>query len=259
MNIYIRNDLNMRKGKIASQSAHAYMKILREYFINLHGEYLIIKDEKYRTLINSFNPFDNENFEKYVSNIKIIPVKSETELNELTLNKNNLAKIIDSGFTEFNGIKTLTCIGELDIAFKNNFHNNLFKNDLNTNNTIKQVLIVNSDLKQNKFELAPYAAFAYISAILAYYNTEEINYINEEIKINLKKDENKDLISYLFGNFKKITLKANTNEIEELKNILKDNKITKYNELKSEKHHSICFSPNNNDFFEKYTSHFKLY
>lgn len=254
INIFVRNDLNMRKGKIASQAAHAYMSIIKNFFFNLSCDHIIIKENNYKFFTEQYNSFDYLNFENYVKNIKINKVDSEEEaINHSLLSPFNV-RIIDSGLTEFNGNPTLTTTANITLN-----HNFQFKNDLRLKDCKdnKQVLIVNSDIKQDKFELAPYAAYAFLSAIIQLYNIEEINYINQEIRINIK--QNPILKDYLFGKFKKITLKANSEEIFQLKELLEKEKVKDFIELKSDNHHSLCFNVKDNDFFNKYTSHLKLY
>lgn len=103
MVIVIRKDLNMRKGKMAAQAAHAAMK------------FLIDRSESERSdeLHVTLSPVEvdwlfNAAFAKIV-----VGVDSEEELRDLIL-KARLADvevnpITDSGRTEFNGVPTMTC------------------------------------------------------------------------------------------------------------------------------------------------------
>lgn len=90
--IVIRKDLNMRKGKMIAQGAHA-------------------------SLAATLQNLDHPNVKKWLSGsfTKIaVGVDSETELMniyEKALNANLIAAIItDAGRTEFNGVPTKTCI-----------------------------------------------------------------------------------------------------------------------------------------------------
>lgn len=115
--IIIRKDLNMRKGKMAAQAAHASMKVL----LDLMTEY---KDYKYRgkkqeiydkglklSLTNKPEIEDwlNGSFTKVC-----VSVNSEEELIDIyqqALNKKLPCSIItDAGLTEFNGVPTLTAV-----------------------------------------------------------------------------------------------------------------------------------------------------
>lgn len=90
--IVMRTDLNMRKGKMVAQGAHASMAA---------------------TLDNLSHPYVQQwlggNFTKIV-----VGIGSEQELLDLwqrAIEKSMIAsKITDNGATEFKGVKTLTCI-----------------------------------------------------------------------------------------------------------------------------------------------------
>lgn len=97
--IVIRKDLNMRKGKMCAQAAHASMSFLTRN-INGGGN-IILSYEQLEWL--------EESFKKVV-----VSVNSEEEL--LTLHVAALQAgltshlVTDSGATEFAGIPTHTCI-----------------------------------------------------------------------------------------------------------------------------------------------------
>jgi PTH2 family peptidyl-tRNA hydrolase len=110
--IVIRADLNMRKGKIASQAAHASMGIFFKALIPSHTFH---REEKYIDhweLPNDkyFEDFINGRFKKIV-----VYVNSEEEL--LAIHKQAFDKQIhcslikDAGLTEFGGIPTYTAVG----------------------------------------------------------------------------------------------------------------------------------------------------
>lgn len=107
--IVIRKDLNMRKGKIAAQSAHASLKVILDM---MSKEILLNTMQKWSLLISERDPiYDwlNGRFTKVV-----LYVNSEDELRDLynkAVEKGlPAAFIVDSGFTEFHGNKTATCI-----------------------------------------------------------------------------------------------------------------------------------------------------
>lgn len=114
--IIIRKDLNMRKGKMCSQSAHASMACI----LNLMQK---------ANISNS----DNHNFQEYISySLKFhkdsildnwingiftkicVSVNSEQELEDLYNKAKELGLpcsiITDSGLTEFNGVPTKTAV-----------------------------------------------------------------------------------------------------------------------------------------------------
>lgn len=100
--IVVRKDLNMRKGKIAAQVAHASMKFL---FDNNEAK---AYDEIFVKLTESEQLWASGSFAKIV-----VGVESEDELRDLILkaqlNNVEVHSIIDSGRTEFHGEPTLTC------------------------------------------------------------------------------------------------------------------------------------------------------
>jgi peptidyl-tRNA hydrolase, PTH2 family len=97
--IVVRKDLNMRKGKMAAQAAHAAMAFLRHKI--LEGSVVI-----------GLNPVEYAWLEGNQAKI-VVGCNSEAELTEL-IESGKMAglmvhPIIDSGKTEFAGVPTLTC------------------------------------------------------------------------------------------------------------------------------------------------------
>lgn len=109
--IVIRTDLNMRKGKMCAQAAHASLSIFTQMMVcNTFGE----KDE---LLQYSFHvPVEGE-IENWLNNsFKKIVVGIDSEKGLLDLysqaREADLPCVIitDSGLTEFNNVPTTTCI-----------------------------------------------------------------------------------------------------------------------------------------------------
>jgi len=108
--IVVRRDLNMRKGKIAAQVAHASIKVILEMMSKkpmLHGTM-----EKWSLLLTKNTPLHewlNNNFTKVV-----VYVHSLEQLLTLRDNAESIgiptALMVDSGFTEFHGEKTVTAL-----------------------------------------------------------------------------------------------------------------------------------------------------
>lgn len=100
--IVVRKDLNMRKGKIAAQVAHASMKFLVDNNEAERGDEVIIKltPEEAMWLTGSFAKV-------------VVGVESEDQLRDLIFQAEladiEVHPIIDSGRTEFHGVPTLTC------------------------------------------------------------------------------------------------------------------------------------------------------
>jgi PTH2 family peptidyl-tRNA hydrolase len=101
--IVVRSDLNMRKGKIAAQVAHASMKFLIDNNESVRGDEIVTKltpAEAEWLLSGSFTKI-------------VVGCDSEDALRDLMFQAELLDvevhEIIDSGRTEFNGVPTLTC------------------------------------------------------------------------------------------------------------------------------------------------------
>ncbi len=111
--IVVREDLNMSRGKIGSQIAHASMKVMADAMTKSYDE-----DGNFIGMILTFG--DNANDEElkdWLTNsfTKIVVyVNSEEKLMNLyhKVQEAGLrtALIIDNGTTEFNGERTKTCI-----------------------------------------------------------------------------------------------------------------------------------------------------
>lgn len=102
--IVMRKDLNMRKGKMAAQSAHASMAIFTK---NARIE---------AKNLEMFIPITEDMFEWFRGSFKkiVVGVNSEEELMEIYnrayVNLLPVSLITDSGLTEFNGVPTKTCV-----------------------------------------------------------------------------------------------------------------------------------------------------
>lgn len=100
--IVVRKDLNMRKGKIAAQCAHAAMLFL------LNGDESDHADTLHIPLSTDEAVWVRGFFTKIV-----VSVDSEQKLRDLILRAKLLGieahAVVDNGKTEFNGVPTLTC------------------------------------------------------------------------------------------------------------------------------------------------------
>lgn len=106
--IAVRKDLNMRKGKIAAQVAHASMKV---FFDKMKIEE--IKEGEYTAHIVGIDKAIKFWMTGAFTKI-VVGVESGEEIYELAKRASELniphAVIIDSGFTEFHRNRTTTCI-----------------------------------------------------------------------------------------------------------------------------------------------------
>ena len=111
--IIVRKDLNMRKGKIASQASHSSMlsllSLMRKiYGVDNHGNETILLQTEY-----SKDSVLGEWLEGSFTKI-CLGCDSEEELLALYKHAEDLGLpvvlVTDNGLTEFNGVKTNTCI-----------------------------------------------------------------------------------------------------------------------------------------------------
>jgi PTH2 family peptidyl-tRNA hydrolase len=105
--IVVRKDLNMRKGKIAAQVAHASMKFLLD-----GASIAMFNGSAGSTLSRNMTHVQTDWVQGLFTKV-VVSCDSEDELRELILRAKMswivAHPIIDSGLTEFHGIPTLTC------------------------------------------------------------------------------------------------------------------------------------------------------
>lgn len=100
--IVVRKDLNMRKGKMCAQVAHASMKFLTDNNEAERGDEMVVK----------LSPVEAEWLTGSFTKV-VVSVDSQDALEDLMLRAQlegvECHHIIDAGKTEFNGVPTLTC------------------------------------------------------------------------------------------------------------------------------------------------------
>ncbi len=97
LTLFMRDDLNMRKGKMAAQASHAAMRRVLD-LCELKPDALSISPEHYALL----RQFANK------PEVEVVLVGSEAELLE-ALAADPQSLIVDHGHTEFHGVHTPTC------------------------------------------------------------------------------------------------------------------------------------------------------
>lgn len=115
--IVVRKDLNMRKGKTAAQVAHAAMKVFFNRMEITNGEVFtsngMYKQPAWKATIKPIDADMKEWMEGSFTKV-VLGVNSEQEVYDLAKEAESanlpFAVIVDSGFTEFHGNKTTTCI-----------------------------------------------------------------------------------------------------------------------------------------------------
>lgn len=108
--IVVRKDLNMRKGKMMAQAAHASQLAVFSFarvFNDSEISFYLLNWEGQQT---AFGKWMTKNFKKIV-----VGVNSEQELLDIyeqAKSKNIACGLVqDSGLTEFKGVKTYTAVG----------------------------------------------------------------------------------------------------------------------------------------------------
>jgi peptidyl-tRNA hydrolase, PTH2 family len=100
--IILRKDLNMRKGKMVAQGAHASMAAILNYGTKDKEKFTLVLDEK-------IEPWINGRFKKIC-----VSINSEEELLDIHRQAQEAglisALIKDSGLTEFGGVPTYTAV-----------------------------------------------------------------------------------------------------------------------------------------------------
>lgn len=110
--IVIRKDLNMRKGKIAAQVAHAAMKVFFDKMQIIESAD-VFTSRCPMAIISHLTPSMIHWMQGAFTKV-VVSVNSEEEIYELARRATDLniphAVIIDNGLTEFRGNKTTTAI-----------------------------------------------------------------------------------------------------------------------------------------------------
>ena len=125
--IVIRKDLNMRKGKMCAQAAHASLGALLKFFTKKRNEIKQVPFSEIEegTFLTEYSvEFGDKSVLDDWLNGKFtkicVSVNSEEELLEIKNKLDNFASegtiipyalITDAGLTEFHGVPTNTCIG----------------------------------------------------------------------------------------------------------------------------------------------------
>lgn len=195
LNIYIRKELNMRKGKMGAQTAHAAMKLFLE-IMEHKGNSFILKSPQLVELklwVDQGMP------------VKIFFVNGEAGIDEQLKMENPFSKIIDRGLTEFAGVHTLTCAAQG--IFETAIQHEVIVPEASEIKA-KQHLIFTKEKELSKETTCILAARA---AILTLYNQMVVNSNNTEEMVLLL-EPNTPMHSWLSGAFAKIGLGVKTKE-----------------------------------------------
>ncbi len=113
MVIVIRKDLNMRKGKSCSQAAHASMKVFFDRMKKVDSDPFAFESNGKELYEADFTPEMLAWMAGAFTRVTI-SVNSEAELDSIYEQAKAAgipcSMIVDSGFTEFHGVPTKTCV-----------------------------------------------------------------------------------------------------------------------------------------------------
>lgn len=224
LKIYIRNDLKMRKGKMAAQSAHSAMKLLFDVMIK--------KDNKMILPLNEV-----KELKSFIEcpKIEIIMSKDLEELEGQVNKEKPHSFIIDNGRTEFNGVQTLTCAAEG--IFKTSVLKEInVPNTYGTEIKAKQIFIYNKDYPLSKIKACEQAVLSCMLMIFSKLKVAE-DYMYYDLS---EKNSFTDWITNAFG---KIALSTeNTESILDIEKQLIAQKI-KYEKIISDNNICLCIEP----------------
>lgn len=239
LNIYIRKDLNMRKGKMAAQSAHAAMKLLIECMIPHENKLILNKLHESQLLDFLKNPHVNINY-----------VENEAELKNSINNVIPSSIIVDNGRTEFHGVPTATCAASG--IFKNSEINEIYvPQTYGTDIKAKQIFVYSKEnplSKENAVKLSTVSCLNIIYKLLT--NNKDFKYIDLSV--------NNELSAWLTGAFGKIAVSVKKDEdLEILKNNLIENNIKVF-EYSHENNKCLVIEPKYPENIDVFTKHLSL-
>lgn len=240
LTIYIRNDLKMRKGKMAAQAAHSAMKLFFEAMHRFSNK-MLLSDKQ----LDEFNMFLLEPV------IDIVMVKDETELHSILDKSQPFSIITDSGRTEFHGVPTITCAAQgifspcelIELEVKHNYSSDI---------KAKQLFIFNKDVAISK-DIA--CKQAVLSCLKQLYSMMAISVSGERYFDITQKTP---VIEWIMSAFAKIALSTKTvDELLEIKEKLIKEKFVVEHIIDSG-NHCLCVSPQHPDVIDPFTRHLSL-
>lgn len=239
LKIYLRDDLKMRKGKMAAQSAHAAMKLLFEVMKKTNDRMTL--ENKELILIESF-------LKEPV--VEIIMINSEEELNLMIDKSKPYSIVIDNGRTEFNGVKTVTC-GAQGIFEMSEATEMVVPYNVGSDIKSKQVFVFNKDIPLSKINACKLAVISCINNIYSKIITDG----NTKYYDLIVKSEFNDWILNAFG---KICLSTeNMNSFNSLLLKLEEKEI-KYNKYNFGGNYCLCIEPKYPENIDYITGELKL-
>lgn len=240
LTIFVRKDLNMRKGKMAAQSAHAAMKLFLEV-MSFSNNKLVLGEK------------ENAAFSAFLASptVEIKMIKDEAEFDNAADSSKPYAVIVDNGRTEFHGVPTKTCAAQ-GIFSEAVQHELYVPQTYGEGIKAKELFVFSKEIPLPK-EVA--CELAVVSCLKMLY--EQMT-VNEQGLRQIDLNQESPLSSWISGAFGKIAVSTKLNsELDSLQESLEEQgfKTLSY-EVKGNK----CFviAPQYPHVIDEYTRHLSL-
>lgn len=240
LKIFVRNDLKMRKGKMAAQSGHAAMKLFFE---------AMVKSSTRMTLLAK----QNAEFLEFFNNpiVEIVMVKDEADLYAILAPLAPVSVIVDNGRTEFHGIPTTTCAAHgifspCDLTVMN------VPQTYGTEIKSKQIFVYNKDKPLSKEKACQQAVISCLKLLYKQMLDDENG--NKYFDITQKNA----LTDWIMNAFAKIALSTKTmDELNEIERQLTSAGFV-VERLVDDGNDCLCVSPQYPDDIDPFTRHLSL-
>lgn len=241
LTIYVRNDLKMRKGKMAAQSAHAAMKLFFESMLKTTISMILQAQQR-------------EEFIEFLSKpvVNIVMVKDEAEMNDVLDKTQPFSIIVDNGRTEFHGVPTTTCAAQ-GIFTPCNITEMNVPQTYGTEIKSKQIFIFNKDVplsKEKACQQAVLSCLKLLYSMMIHEHNKNISYFDISTK--------NALTDWIMNAFAKIALSTKT--LDEL--IILEQELVAagfvVEHLDNDGNHCLCVSPQYPQDVDVITRHLSL-
>lgn len=240
LKIFVRNDLKMRKGKMAAQSGHAAMKLFFE---------AMVKSPTRMTLLAKQNAEFLEFFNNPV--VEIVMVKDEADLHTILEPLAPVSVIVDNGRTEFHGVPTTTCAAHgifspCDLTVMN------VPQTYGTEIKSKQIFVFNKDKPLSKEKSCQQAVISCLKLLYKQMLDDENG--NKYFDITQKNA----LTDWIVNAFAKIALSTKT--MDELNEVERQLKAAGFvvERFVDDGNDCLCVSPQYPDDIDPFTRHLSL-
>jgi PTH2 family peptidyl-tRNA hydrolase len=240
LKIFVRNDLKMRKGKMAAQSGHAAMKLFFEAMVQTHGRMTLMSKQHAEFLEFFHNPV-----------VEIVMVKDEEDLHTILAPLAPVSVIVDNGRTEFHGVPTTTCAAHgiftpCDLTLMN------VPQTYGTEIKSKQIFVFNKDKPLSKEKACQQAVISCLK--LLYNQMLDDGYGNKYFDLFQKNA----LTDWIMNAFAKIALSTKTMaELDEVERQLKSAGFV-VERIVDDGNDCLCVSPQYPDDIDPITRHLSL-